>query len=400
MNVSKRKKTRFPAYYANKKATVKYTVGVQTAVGPVPLKASVTVETSTQTSGQGGSKSITSSNDICSQSWKATLYKPMPQYIYNPATINYTQFIHPPTGKGYVVDEGSQYVMQPYKIFPLGDFIDGQFSGSGAVSTVQSGMALKDNIFSLDINKKSTDGIGETPFLSNVSSQTKHMYLKSVKLDHQWVNASSNPLMFDVYWLLCMKNSHQDPMSQWTTQLEYERQGQNNCDTWNMFQANPVAGKPNINIYGQSPTTIKGFNDFWKLIKKEHFVLQAGGRCNTYTKFQYNYLASEAIMKSFAKGYEEVETIGVRPNYIAGVSIVPLVVVKGYGIYNNVVNWYAYSGGQFGVLTKQEYSFVPVQLEEKFPYNRVYPSAWQEGWNPAREQFVAVQDYQVEAPSN
>jgi len=388
----------------NKKRAVSSTssrlvLGLQSAIGPVPIKGSIEISNS-KTSYNKGTQGLTSSNDICSQAWKATLYRPIPKYILSPATINYTQFLHPPIGKGLVVPEGEQLLYQPYKIFPLGDFIDGQFSGNGAVSTVQTGMSLRDNIFRLDINDKSTGGIGETPNQSNVKSVTKHMYLKHVKLDHQWVNASTNPLMFDIYWCLCMKNSHQDPINQWNTQLEYERQGQTNCDSWNAGQANPAAGKPFNTVYGQSPTSIKGFNDFWKVIKKEHFVLQPGGRCNTFTKFNYNYLASEAIMASFNQGYAEQGTIGVRPNYIAGVTIVPLCIVKGYGIYNNAVSYYTYSGGQFGCITKQDYSFVPVNLVEKFPYNRVYPSVWHEAWDPTREQYVSVQDAQVEAPAN
>jgi len=396
---NKRKRTRIPAFLPNKKAIQKYTLGVQTAIGPVPISGTIQVETSTQTYGSNSSKSITSSNDICSQSWKATLYKPMPEYIYSPATINYTQFLHPPAGNGFVVNPGTQHVNLLYKIFPLTNFIDGNFSGNAQVSTVQSGMALKDNIFSLDINKKSTAGIGEAPNESNVTAKTNGMYLKAVKLDHQWVNSSSNPLMMDIYWCLCMKNSNKSPMEQWDFQYEVERQGQGFSSEWTTANNNPIAGKGYKEMYGEKPNTIKGWNEFWKIVKKEHFVLQPGGRCNTYTKLQYNYLAKESIMRSLWD--TNPAEPGLNPLYIGGLTMVPMVIARGYGIKlqnEENISTFTYSGGQFACITRQEYTFVPVQLEDKFPYQRVYPSIYRESWNPGNEKYVSVEDVAISNP--
>lgn len=393
----KRKDSPLYPFIVSKK---KLTLGVQTAIGPVPLSGSI--EVSTQTIATSDSKGLANSQDVCYQKWKATLYKPMPEYIYSPATINYTQFITPPIGSGYTVTTGKQLVQVPYSIFQLQNFIDGRFSGTApGPSTVQTGVTLTDSIFSLDINKKSTDGVGEAPTTSNVLAKTNHMYLKNVKLDNQWVNSSSNPLMIDIYWCLCMKNSDKSSYDQWIYQLEQERQGQASAQQYTFSNNTPAVGKPSIDTYGEVPTSLKGFNEFWKVIKKEKFILQAGSRCNTMTTLRYNYLASQAIMTAMYDAHQALPS--KAPNYIGGFTMVPLVIARGYAILTEQdvqggAKLYTYSGGRFGFVTKQEYTFVPVSLEDKFPYNRVYNNVFTQNWNPNRESSVVTNMPAVTAP--
>jgi hypothetical protein len=227
-------------------------------------------------------------------------------------------------------------------------------------------------------------------------STTRGMYLKNVKLHNQWVNACTNPISIDVYWCLCMKNSKHDPQSMWYYANEYEKEGsgQANAQQWDASNANINAGKPGRDTYGQEPTTIKGFNEFWKVLKKERVELKPGGRCESITTLRYNYLAKESVMKGLIQDFV-VDGV-LQPNYpdhIAGLTIVPMFIARGHAIYNSAKARYTYSGGRFSCLTRQDYSFVPCMLEDKFPYNRVYNNVYSEAWTPANEKFIATQPY-------
>jgi len=322
--------------------------------------------------------------------------------ISHPGTILYTQYLHGPAG-GRIVNEGSQLVYQPYAIFPIQNFVGGQYTGNGANNSIEGGYTLRDNIFTLDLNRRSTTWVGEaTPALPEnqmVASVTNQIYLKNVNLDHQWINDSTNPLMFTIHWLMAGRDTKDTPIQTWANQIAFETCGQSNTDSWNIFQANPAAGKPFTTTYGQSPLTIAGFKQFWKCLGTQQFTLQPGSRCHTQTKLRYNYTVFQNLMQQIYDG----TTPETLPEHLGGLTIVPLVIVKGFAIKNNTANGntgtYTYSGGKFGCVIKQDYSFVPTTQTKKFPYNRVISNVWNETWNPASEQTIITQPYSAAAPT-
>lgn len=314
----------------------------------------------------------------------------MKKYMKSKGTIHFTRF-NKDIQEG---NQGDQLITEPFDIYALGTFL------SGAQSSLVADWP--DSLFSMDINRKSTAVIGETvpdPVYTVRETKNNFMYLKNVTIDYQLQNLTTNPVQFTVYWCLAKSNTTDSPYQSWLEAISLQVYGQSQATP--RYNGNPTAtsGNPVATTYGNTPTSYKLFRDSWKVLQEQHFVLEPGARCKHDIYIHYNILASQAVMQYI---YAQNE----QNKYVRGISIVPLVVAKGFAQFtadaNNAENPdMTYSTCKYGWVTKEHYTFVPVSLTDKFPIARTYPTYWANSTYAsavANEKGITYQDPVPEAP--
>lgn len=277
-------------------------------------------------------------------------------------------------------DAGRQHYSELYEIFNLKHFT------YPSVVSPDPKTYFPDSIFNLDPNSQNTGGPVITGNLTNTKAK---MYLKTVKIVNEFVNLSTVPMVVEIRWCACKNNSQRGPISEWTYQAALENYSQPVANQ-NASLGVATAGYPRLDFVGQLPEMRKGFNDKWAIIKKENYVLNGGCRIKSFIKLYYNFLADKECMFSM------VPTPPVSAdNYLRGLTIVPLIIarsVPGLHREGEGPERMAYAPGKLGFVSNHIYTFVPDSLDQKFPYSRIYPSTYNEGFAPGDIHQINVDD--------
>ena len=381
---NRNKRLRYPApfYYPAIKNFA--TVGIQTSnehATKLPISY-----TSTKTQNKKKSQPIVVSGDheVIQTGFSLSFYKPLQQYMRSGGKIQYSQFVD-----GVVAwDSGRQQRREMFEVFNIKQFTD--------ASTVSPNPAITfpDNLFELDPNQATTGG--SDVIAPGVSATKQKLYLKTVKIQTEYVNLSSVPCVVEIRWCSPKVNTHRGPLDEWNTQNDTQIYGQPLADQ-NVGGITGIAsaGYPYAELPGKIPETIKGWNDKWAILKKENFILNGGCRVKSFCKFYMNFLADKETMVGYALNKIGNGSLTEPVRYIRGLTVVPFMIVRSVPMLaqkEGIVERMAYAPGKIGFLSQQWYTVVPDAIDQKFPYERMYPSTLAIGGNKTFFQQINVED--------
>jgi len=308
------------------------------------------------------------------------LYKPLKQYMRSAGTIRYSQFCD----NYFAWDNGRQGIQEMYEIFNLNHFT------AGSVTSPDPKLQFPDALYNLDPNLENTGG----PVIGGNQNATKaKMYLKTVKIVNEFVNLTNLPMVVEIRWCAAKDNHYRNPLDEWQYRADLEQYGQPVANQ-NVSVGVASPGYPRIDFIGQIPETRKGFSDKWAIIKKENYVLNGGCRVKSFIKLYYNYLTDKECMYSY------VHTVGPglqSVKYLRGISLVPLIIARSVPVLHKPTEELqptrmSYGPGKLGWISNHMYTFVPDNLDQKFPYSRIYPSTYNESTKAADNLQINVDD--------
>lgn len=252
--------------------------------------------------GSGVAESGGQHNDVSAHRWAIYLnkkrhYKGMAASVMD---VHYTRHVDTAVGQ------------QGVDVF-AGIFDRNGLLGLGAAS-FNSGQ-FPSGVFQLNPYQKITGS--EKNSFAGVSNLDQ-CYIHYVGGQYQFCNFSDSPIELDVYWLLCRKNVDLSPNTYWSNLMA-------NAGNAGTPAVQPVIGTgvfiqgtPSVNTYGQNPNQHKDFKKVWKTVKYVRLCLS--GMQNSKHNFVMHY--NKFVSKSYI--------IDSGSNFIAGYSIVPMVIARGH----------------------------------------------------------------------
>jgi len=264
-------------------------------------------------------------------------------------------------------EEGKQAVTVPFSMYSLNHFTD--------APSVNSKFTWPNNVFDLDPNRKTTGGENSV-IPAGTSSERVGQYLKTCTITGNYVNFCSIPVNVEIMWCLCVSNTTKDPLEEWRYQLEYQRLGQSVAIQANQYgSVNPTVGAPDVIHAHQRPTAVTQWNKFWKVVHRDRMDFAGGAQKVVKYTIGINKYVEKAKMLSLRKsGAEPVDNNPLLKG-IAGVTLMPLVFVRGHAVLTNAaIDYVTYGIAKMGMLWSMKYDNVPVTFENKFDFDRVYPT--------------------------
>jgi len=123
----------------------------------------------------------------------------------------------------------------------------------------------------------------------------------------------------ELYWMLCKKNTQNDPQQLWVAMLAAQTLGSAAAvPTPLTATLTSVAGQPTVAFPGARPFAIKGYKQIWQALKKQKFVMEAGCVKKINFKLLYQKLVRFPDMSAM---------YGI--NYIANHTVIPMLICKG-----------------------------------------------------------------------
>lgn len=245
------------------------------------------------------------------------------------------------------------------------------------------------NLFDLNVNKSLEGSVSETgttvlnPQINGIDQDA--VYLGTHTSSMSITSMTNVPAHMELYFLLAKRDGNDEPVETWNKEALAMGNPQ---ATWvpptNQAGAGITPGAPTEVFYGQDPTFNPVFKKYWKILKKQEFILQAG---NTI-RMEF----SRPINHFFRKNSLPPDL----HDMIAGLTFVPMIVVKPgpvamkltSGETNYVLNTAAY---KFGVMTTDTTTLYPVP-SARLAINRVYSANMARTFNDINQEFIDDED--------
>lgn len=212
----------------------------------------------------------------------------------------------------YKYRETAQHVMQGSQGFQNIDYIEVLFTRSKLVGSVSNLRANRlqsaSDFYQLNpySNRPTTTYFPGPP--PAVEEQDK-MAIQSVNCQYDFLSLSNVAQVVDFYLITPKYDTNFEPIGAWIQALGNEALGEGVITSANVTTTTTmVAGKDDINAYGNDPQKCRPWNKLWRVLKKKTFVLQPGDqRCYSAT-IRYNKVCSKQMFTSnrtaqFIKGY-------------------------------------------------------------------------------------------------
>lgn len=178
-------------------------------------------------------------------------------------------------------------------------------SGSGYNQANQAYTSL------FDTNPFQTN-TGGVLYGNTVAPLDDRIVLQSVVYNLEMANfTTGSPLIIDLYWLKCMKNTSDDPQTIWQNVLISQALGKAGA------VQGAASGYPLISQVGTRPEEAPAFRKIWKTLKKETYELASGANVQLLYTMKFNKMIDK-------------KTIVEQPTpFIAGFTVTPWVIIRG-----------------------------------------------------------------------
>nr|WPR18601.1 MAG: capsid protein [Chemarfal virus 185] len=319
-------------------------------------------------------KAMVTHNELVSTGWTKKMHEPIGKYMRDMGTIDYSQYCQ----SVLQWDQGRQGVQDMFQAMNLAQFHD------SATSSPDPRLKWPNNIFGFDVDQNTS---GSGVIIAGTTSRTNIMYLKTAKFTTELVNLTNNAQIGQIYWFMSKGACVRTPLQEWEFQNKQEKLGQDVAN-----QDTPLSGQPQYYFPGKSPLTIGGFNRTYKLLHTDKFTLQSGGHLKIYSKLYVNKLIKQTKVEELMQNVAGTGDLAVPPLGYPGVTIFPLLIVRSASVLNSELDVMTYGGGKIGWTCTQAYTFVPGTMDEKFPYERIYPSIKNQSWTPSNETMILDTD--------
>lgn len=222
------------------------------------------------------------------------------------------------------------------------------------------------------------------------------LYLSAVSGFFDVANGTTNGDMYvDIYWCLAKTTGANSPHTTWEQAMIDERFTASGANTGQSvtIQASQPGGAmtggfaASPAIYGLNPTSYRRFNENWKVVKKEAFILPPGGNHRTSFVFFYN----KKIEKDF------IDAMPTNTIPIKGITLQPLVVFRGsIGVATRnpvVVKASAYAPVEIVHNSCYKYHWHPVKQDNRFGFTRIEPYFVNDADATARFRYIDGEDH-------
>jgi len=199
-----------------------------------------------------------------------------------------------------------------------------------------------------------------------VASNDK-IFIKYADHEMRFVSMETVAQRVKVMYFLCKKNTNRSITSLWQTILTSESYLQTTQAYASFIAiASITPGFTDVNQIGETPNTLKGFRNFFKLIDEDQFILQPGDQIQINRKFHFNKYVLKDTMTSMNTG----------DLYMPGISVVPMVFIDGalvgisIDVGTSAASEVAPAATRVGILQKDKYVFAAVPVN-RFVIKRV-----------------------------
>jgi len=232
--------------------------------------------------------------------------------------------------------EGRQYVYSPRFLFTAAQFLNGSAIRNDAYGVGRG-------FFSMNPNFRTTG----TFLLPGGTNSESFMNVESLNIKMTLINGEAVPLTVNILWVTPKFATNDSPGVTWDLILSQQLNGitpqamtglPDNAATYGSINSSTVPG-----MY---PTKTPGFTSRWKILKTSKIVLQGGDS-------QINHI-SYAVNKRVQKSFID-QTFNDGNLFIPGLTLIPLVIIKGSAIFSQ--NNLTYSRSQLGVIFEENYVF-------------------------------------------
>lgn len=135
--------------------------------------------------------------------------------------------------------------------------------------------------------------------------------LKDVQFNVEFANFTSvSPVVIDVYWLLCRKNTNDYPETCWNNVLSSQASGASlavQAGSSGIYSG----GYPTTAMVGMHPEDVAGFSKIWKTVRKETYELAPGANVQLAYKFVYNKLLDKKALQEQPTVYLQGLSLGL-----------------------------------------------------------------------------------------
>lgn len=150
-------------------------------------------------------------------------------------------------------------------------------------------------------------------------AKTNVIGLNKVVHEMTILNMETSALEVRVLWCLCKDDTNLSPVNAWNEGIFNSSENQVIMTYRSNFSNQTSAGAgDNPLSFGNLPFKNKIFKKFWKVVGDQNFVLQGGDQKRLGTIFNYKKFISRQVVLS-----------NPETNFMAGYSIVPLIIGKG-----------------------------------------------------------------------
>lgn len=231
------------------------------------------------------------------------------------------------------------------------------------------------SLFELNPNVNITGGGWLSSTQTNVNPMDI-MVLKKIEETILLKNFTSISCDFQIYWFLCKEDTGKSPVNLWFDSLGEKRMAQptvigptKTAKPEPGYSTEPQ-GFPGLEIFKE-----KLVKKFWKVVRVEAGVLDAGEECKFIIDINYH------------RGIKKSTIVAKVDNYISGLTLFPVVISNGgLVIYNPPISNVApadtrtdydaetssrvtTSRIQLGSVVTRQYTFAPVSHAERYDYN-------------------------------
>lgn len=171
--------------------------------------------------------------------------------------------------------------------------------------------------------------------------------IRSVQYNLEFANFTAvSPVVIDLYWLLCKKNTNDFPETCWQNVLTSQAMGRS-AAVQATNAAAYTAGYASSSMIGMRPEDAPAFKKIWKTLKKETYELAPGANVQLTYDFVYNKMIDKKFIQEQAT------------NYIAGLTLTPFAIFRGC-VVKDINGTATVSPCEVGFIYSREYAcFVP-----------------------------------------
>lgn len=241
----------------------------------------------------------------------------------------YSRIMHQKAGFVRSSGSGVQAVKELFMAFTLQNLL--QTTGSNPPLT--AGIGTDDwpiGPFALNPYQTMT---GSTYLLTGYQPSFDKTFIHNLKGEIGIANELSTPAEVDIYFAVFKRDLSIDdgPVAEWQRMLNDQATG--TVPSFAVQRANgttnisPTSGAAFAETYGQSPFTLKGWHDQFRLVGKHKFIL--GGGCSK--KIRWNYEVNKMLDKQLLLN---LQASNARPAVMHGLTLVPFVIARGSPVWD------------------------------------------------------------------
>lgn len=227
----------------------------------------------------------------------------------------------------------------------------------------------------------------------------RYVKIHSIANNITYKNLVEYPVEVKVYWCLARQDQKDGPTLTWWNDDKQGQEAQN--PTIEVNGVNPGYTRPD-NV-GQSPLYSNQFKRYWKVLKCDSFLLQGGASAKINSTIYFNKKITWAKVKEKLTKYTGPVSAPTGDyyyvRYMAGITVVPMIVLKGSAQWAVPPGVLAYAPPKIGLLAEQRYVMSYGEVSSAPNVRRVYPNLYFAAKADAMEDIrIMNKEGEVEVP--